>query len=244
MPRTLSKGAELFPQRDDFAWVASNGRRGQPPAQTSHAFPYAGYFVMRSGWGRDANYLCFDAGPLGYSHVHQDKLHLVLWAHGREILFDGGGGPYEHSPWRAYDIDTFSHNTVLVDGKPQRRSRRNRLACVSKVPIDARWESTAGHDFAAGVYDAGYGSEQHRPATHTRRVLFVKPDLFVIADTLTPTDQAEHSYQARWHLMTPLTARHDATSAVCTSDAGRPNLVIVPLLAQGLGSGSRYQCVL
>ncbi len=100
--------------------------------------PYAGYFVMRSGWETDASYYAvLDAGPLGYGHVHQDKLNLVVWAWGRELLFDGGGGSYERSKWRAYATDTFGHNTVLVDGKPQRRQTKDREANVSRTPVDA-----------------------------------------------------------------------------------------------------------
>lgn len=230
VPRRLEQAAALFPGRTDFGWIATDDKTGAPPKKTSHAFPYAGYFVMRSGWERDANYLAFDAGPLGYSHVHQDKLNVVLWAHGRELLFDSGGGAYEQSKWRAWATDTFSHNTVLVDNKPQRRQTRDRDANVSKTPINAGWESDERHDFARGVYDAGYGTESDKPATHTRRVLFAKPDVFVVVDTLIPSDAAaEHKYEARWHLLSTQTVRDAATGAVVTTDAGQPNLVIVPL---------------
>jgi len=231
---TLAKAAELFPGRKDFAWVATDGKQGEPPAETSHAFPYAGYCAMRSGWERDANYLCLDAGLLGYGHVHQDKLNVVVWAYGREVLFDAGGGPYERSKWRAYDTDTFAHNTVLVDGQPQRRSRRDRWANVAKKPLDVRWESSGAFDFAAGVYGEGYGKEGHRPLTHTRRVLFVKPDLFIVADTLASADGAEHTAQARWHLASAKTTLDKATWAVATADEGKPNLAVVPLLTEGL----------
>lgn len=238
VPAILKQAVGYFPERRDFLWVATGGREGGPPAVTSHPFPYAGYFVMRSGWEREGNYLVLDAGPLGYGHVHQDKLNVVLWAYGREILFDGGGGPYERSRWRSYDIDTFSHNTVLLmdgkDGKPQRRGRRDRWANVSKQPIDARWESDPEHDFAAGVYDEGYGDEKTRPAKHTRRVLFLKPDVFVVADTLVPNDAKEHTYQARWHLLTSRSELDEPTSTVVTSDRGEPNLAVVPLLTHGL----------
>ena len=49
------------------------------PTETSHAFPYSGHYVMRSGWDKDATYLLFDAGPFGAGHQHEDKLHFVLW---------------------------------------------------------------------------------------------------------------------------------------------------------------------
>lgn len=235
--RSILRGAlKFFPQRDDFRWVATDGREGRPPspsgANASHALPYAGYFVMRSGWETDANYALFDAGPPGYGHVHQDKLNLVIWAWGRELLFDGGGGSYEGSRWRVYAIDTFAHNTVIVDGKPQRRQIYDREANVSRTPIDAGWESSPASDRVRGVYNDGYGKEDNRIATHTRQAYFLKPDVFVVADTLIPADEAEHAYQARWHLLTTQTRRDAGT--VISADEGLPNLAIVPLLAEGL----------
>jgi hypothetical protein len=230
VPGVLARAVELYPERQDFRWAATDGREGSPPKQTSTLFHYAGYCAMRSGWDRDANFLCFDAGPLGTAHVHQDKLGVTVWAYGREVLFDGGGGQYEHSKWRSYDTGTFSHNTVIVDGLPQRREDRRPL----EKPLDVRWESTPQHDFAAGVYNEEYGRRGHRPVTHHRRVLFVKPDLFVVADTLVPGDTKEHTVQARWHLISPKTALDDSTKAVATRDRDVPNLAVVPLLAEGL----------
>jgi hypothetical protein len=225
---------EFFPDRTDFQWVASDGTEGHPPTDASHSFPWAGFYVMRSGWDEDANYFVLRAGPLGASHAHQDKLNVVLWAYGRQLLFNSGGASYERSKWRDYSIDTFSKNTILVDDKPQVRDPKNRDANISKVPIDARWESTPDHDFASGVYDEGYGSMDARLATHTRRVLFIKPDLFVVADTLVPADGAEHSYQARWNLLTTQTIKDETTQAITTTDEGKPNLTIVPLQRDNL----------
>ena len=219
----------FFPDRADFQWIASDGKEGRPPLETSHAFPWAGFYVMRSGWDVDANYFVLRAGPLGEGHVHQDKLNVVMWADGRYILFNSGGSAYEKSKWRSYSTDTFSKNTVLVDGKPQYRDPNNHDLNISKAPIDARWESTPDHDFAAGVYDEGYGALNARLATHTRRVLFVKPDLFVVADTLVPADGAVHTYQARWNLLTTHAREDKETRAITTVDENMPNMALVPL---------------
>lgn len=245
IPGAMAKGFELFPNRRDFQWLsqwnATGDRQGQKPRDTSHAFDWAGYYVMRSGWERDANYLVFDAGPLGFAHAHQDKLNLVVWAWGREILFDSGGGNYEKSRWRDYGVDTFSHNTVLVDGKPQRRrvvrdekERAQDPDNVSQKPLDARWQSTPQFDYAEGIYEGGFGSVDDKPVTHTRRVLFLKPDLFVVADMLRPNDGAAHTYEARWHVLPTETTLDAATGAVTTIEAGQPNLAILPLLADGV----------
>jgi hypothetical protein len=225
----LKHALQFFPGRQDYLWFATKGAQGQQPAQTSHAFDWAGYYVMRSSWAGDANYLVFRAGPLGARHSHQDKLNLIFWPYGREVLYNSGGATYDNSAWRRYSIDTFSKNTVLVDGLPQHRNGSDRQTTISHAPIDARWESTPDHDFAAGTYDGPYGPKNLHPAVHSRRVLFLKPDLAVVADTLTPTDGAAHTYQARWNLLTVHTRIVDGTREVITTDGNVPNLDLVPL---------------
>lgn len=232
VPGLMGTAFQFFPARTDFQWVSTSGRQGAPPRETSHAFPWAGYYAMRSGWDPGANLFILDAGPLGNGHSHQDKLNVVLWTWGREMLFDGGGGSYETSRWRSYGTDTFSHNTVLVDGKPQRRDTKIPADRVSSKPIDAHWESDAAHDYAEGVYDENYGSA--RPATHRRRVLYVKPDLYIVSDTLTPTDATSHTYQARWNLLTTQTIQDPATQIITTTDPTQPNLAVIPLRPDGL----------
>ena len=111
----LMHALQFFPGREDYLWFTSDGKQGHSPAETSHAFDWAGFYVMRSSWDRDANYLVLRAGPLGASHAHQDKLSLIMWPYGREVLFNSGGGTYDQSKWRTYSVETFSHNTVLVD---------------------------------------------------------------------------------------------------------------------------------
>lgn len=234
---TFQNGLLFFPNRDEWRWVATDGAQGHPPATTSRAFPYAGYYVMRSGWEPNAHYIAFDGGPLGYSHSHQDKLNLVFWSYGREILFDSGGGSYENSKWRRYALHTHSHNTVIVDQMPQNRPHRDRDANVARIPNDVIWESTPSFDFAAATYDGPYGtnpSNDSRIATHTRRVLFSKPDLVIVADTLVPNDGAEHTYQARWHLLTTNVSTDPVTRSVITTDSSQPNLAVIPLQSDGL----------
>ncbi len=234
----LQDGFKLFPHRSDFLWTSGGGTK---PAKTSWNFPYAGFAAMRSGWESNANFLCFDAGPLGASsHRHEDKLNIVLWAHGREILFDSGGGSYESSIWRTWGTSSYSHNCITVDGLSQRGGDGTYSPTdadyQSQAPIEMRWESGALHDFAAGTYNRGYGaSYNNRPAAQTRRVLFVKPDIYLVADTMVPNDTTtSRTYQARWHLLTTNTTLDPLTKTVTTTDAGQANLAVVPCLGSGL----------
>lgn len=229
----LATGLKLFPQRRDFEYVATSRQRGEAPQITSHAFPWTGHYVMRTGWDADATYLLLDAGPYGYGHQHEDKLSFVLWAKGRQMVLDPGNFSYDQSRWRRYVLATYGHNTVLVDGLGQARaSKRDTYFWPrpwqgpSPANNDARWASTAQYDFASGVYADGYGP-QHLDVTQTRRVLFLKDlGVFVITDTMKPADTAQHQYQALFHLDST-----DATAAdgvVTTQDEGQANLVITP----------------
>ncbi|HNT88926.1 MAG TPA: alginate lyase family protein, partial [Candidatus Hydrogenedentes bacterium] len=207
--RTLAAITDLFPHRQDFLWLATDGAQGSPPEHTSYAFDHAGYFCMRSSWNRQANYLMLDAGPLGMAHVHQDKLNLSLWVWGRYMLLDNGGYTYDESKWRRYGVSAYSHNTVLVDGLGQERDRMLHRKLTLEGPVDARWETTDAYDFASGYYDEGYGKVDNNIAKHTRRVLFVKPDLFVVSDTLESRDGQPHEYAARWHMHGAAPAKND-----------------------------------
>lgn len=222
----MKQALELFPERRDFRWVATDGAEGERPGKTSVFFPRAGQAVMRTGWETNATALYFDNGPVGASHIHQDKLSITLWACGREILFDAGGGMYDNSRYRDYDTDTHSHNTILVDGLGQRREMDKSHA----GPVNADWKTTPVYDYANGTYDQGYGNVDNRIAAHFREVLFLKPDIILIADRVTAMDNKDHAVEARWHLRSTETVLDPETQSVSTADPHEPNVCITPLL--------------
>ena len=236
----LADKVGVFSCDDALRWLVSDGAEGRPPSTASHEFDWAGLAVMRSGWARDATYAVFDVGPLGTDHVHQDKLNLVLWAYGRELLFDNGGGSYEESDWREFGADTRSHNAALVDGLGQRRARKEKGDRVSTAPIDARWEAWPDGAVARASYVGEWGDAPRadlRPdglalAEHSREVRYHAPDVFVVIDDLRPVDGAAHSYELRWNLLSTDVVVDETTGAVATVDAGLPNLLVVPLGAE------------
>ena len=157
--RPLGEAARLFPERKEFLWYATDGKEGEPPAKTSYAFPYAGYFIMRSGWEPDACWMLFDGGPFGYGHQHEDKLNVIVHAYGKLLLVDPGNYQYERSKWRQYFIDSAAHNVVLVDGQPQRRRGRPRSEYVVKEPLPHVWATAPEYDYVEATFDEGFGGE-------------------------------------------------------------------------------------
>lgn len=239
----LMTASRLFPHREDFLFGATLGARGRRPAAVSYAFPYTGHYVMRSGWDAQAVYALFDAGPYGYGHQHEDKLHLVLYAYGRQLLLDPGNYSYDSSPWRRYVLSTAGHNTVLVDGLGQARGRRRETYVWPKpwdTPTprgdDAFWAASEQVDTARGSYRDGYGPRGETSVAHTRQVVFLKPEYFVIVDLMAPGDDREHEYSALFHLDAEAAALDERTLAVRTEWAAQANLTVIPWRRGGLGA--------
>ena len=228
--------AELFADDPVYAWAASGREEGTPPEWKNLHLSDSGFVILRSGWDDRAHYALFDVGPYSRGHSHQDKLNLILWPYGRRVLFDNGGGNYEQSAFRDYGIDTQSHNTVLVDGLPQERSRdpdTDPLGWGDPATPPAHFHTEETHAYAVGYYQDGYGEQDQVIATHRRELLYLKPDLFLVVDTLTPSDTASHDYEARWHLLTTNWSE-DGGSVTTTTDPDVPNLAVVPLQTEGL----------
>ncbi|NLF69331.1 MAG: hypothetical protein GX575_09790 [Candidatus Anammoximicrobium sp.] len=227
---SLAEGAELF-GRDDFRWAATGGAEGAPPACTSVAFPYAGQYVMRSGWGSDDRYLLFESGPYGIGHQHEDKLSMFLYGFGRVLLTEAGTYSYDASKYRRYVLSTWAHNTILVDGQPQQR-RGLAETYETETPLDNLWTSNPVFDAADGDYRSGYGPKREIDVQHERTVVFLRPDYWVVLDRLHA--QGSHAYDILWHLNNDA-AKHDArTLAAWGADPGVANLLVTPAAATGL----------
>lgn len=239
--RLMKSAVKDFPARSDFLWAFSKGKEGKPPAGTSHAFDYAGYYIMRSGWQKDALWALFDGGPFGYGHQHEDKLSVLFHAYGRLLLTEGGNYAYDISEMRRYVLSTRAHNTIRVDGHDQnRRIAYDRDAFDVTMPAGAAWRSSAERDVAGAVYDEGYGPAADRTVTHQRTAILLKRGIqalgpcLIIVDRLTPADNKPHRYQWLWHMNTE-TAETDGLVAR-SNDGGLPNLAIIPATRAGLSA--------
>ena len=224
----LDKGLALFPHREDFRYLTTDGKRGTPPPYTSTMLPYAGWHVMRSGWETDACYLLLDAGPFGTGHQHEDKLSILVHAFGRLLIREAGRYSYDDSPWRRYSLSTRGHNTIMVDGLDQRH-RAVRESFHTDRPVDTTWVTTAALDFASGDYTLGYGREENVPVEHRRSVLFIKPRLWLVVDRLHAGDDLPHKVQSLFHLDVSDVEVDPATGTVVTTDASGPNVALLPV---------------
>jgi len=228
----LRDGAELFPGRDDFRWGASSRRQGRPPDFESLVMPYAGWVVMRSGWGPSDRWLLFDAGPFGTGHQHEDKLGIVLAAYGRPLVTEAGVYAYDTSAWRRYVLSTRGHSTMRVDGQDQ-SCRADRREYRATQPATYGFFDNPAFCYARDVHTAGYGTPPDRTVMHRRRVLFVKPYYWLVVDDLAATDTAPHTAEAQF-LLDAATAVLEPSLCALSSGGGAGRVAVLPLSAAGL----------
>ena len=213
---TVALGAVVF-DRADYRFVAADaaeeliwltGVEGlakfdsiepQQPPQTSVAFRNGGYFVMRDGWTRDANYLLFDCGPhgsLACGHAHADALSIDVAANGRTVLIDPGTCTYTGSKeLRDWFRGSQAHNTLTVDG--QSSSEPNgpfSWKTIARCTLE-KWISAERFDFVSGQHD-GF-TRLPDPVTVKREILFLKGDYWIIRDTVVGT--GEHRVDISFH---------------------------------------------
>ncbi len=205
-------GVKVF-DREDLRYIASEGMEGEPPKETSHAFPYAGYYLMRNSWRPEAQYLLFNAGhrrergrPFG------DKLSFLLYAHGRRLIAAPG------------IVGVGMEESVYVPDP------------------DTRWMSTPSFDFAEGWYKGGYGDDCDNAVTrdlvHKRSIFYVRGEYFILHDLV--LGEGEHRIEQVFHL-TPRSVECSEDGIVRTVDPNLSNVVVAPTDADGpevaLGSG-------
>jgi hypothetical protein len=197
----LSTGAVLF-NRSDYKFVAAEAAEetlwllgpealrvfdelaGREPAKESAAFADGGYYVMRDGWSPAANYLLFDCGPHGWAncgHAHADALAIEVASSGRTALVDPGTFTYTGSrELRDWFRGSTAHNTVTID-----RESSSITADTFSWKTKTSCERLAWFEHERFTYVSGRhnGYEQlGKPGTHTRSILFLKRDYWVMRD--------------------------------------------------------------
>jgi hypothetical protein len=200
----LAVGAAML-GRGDLAWAAGalmpdvvwlTGETGAArfgaleksplAARPSQIFPAGGYAVMRTSYRRDAHQMIVDVGPLGCSfscgHGHADLLSVQCSAFGEPVLVDAG--TYCYTPereWRNFFRGTAAHSTLTIDGRSQVEAT-GPFSWRGRPGVQLRaWRTDSRCDFVDASHSAYTG------LTHRRRVLFVKPDYWVIVDDVQPS---------------------------------------------------------
>jgi len=226
VPGYLQENSEFCTGNKTLRWAANGCTGKEQPDYTSVMLEYAGMAIMRDGWSEQDTWGFLDAGPFGSGHQHEDKLNFLLHANGKYILTECGNYDYDDSQMRRYALSTRSHNTVRVNGQDQNRRRNYRWHeedICKKANLEYRLEEF--YDYAAGVYDEGYGEqkkeagsrecaekENNPGAVHGRSVIFLKKpgpksipafpkdlhSFFIVIDRMEAAEEKE--YEFLWHV--------------------------------------------
>lgn len=211
-------------KREDWMFIASNGKKGKrPQGPPSVVFPWAGQVIMRSGYDVNAHWGFFDIGPWGTGHQHNDKLHISITAYGRDLLVDGGRFAYRGDlaeKFRAYATGSESHNVLLIDGAGQDAGPR-----VTTEPLrENAYKITEEFDYAGGSFETFKGNQG--AVQHTRAVFYMRSKFWIVLDRV-ETDRPR-KVEALWHWHPDLTVVTQQDGVVSTN-VKKGNLRIIPV---------------
>ncbi|MBC2595179.1 alginate lyase family protein [Ruficoccus amylovorans] len=221
----ILKYAAIY-NRPDWLYIATNGEQGErPKGLPSRMFPWAGHLIMRDGWGKDAQWAMFDAGPAGPGfHAHYDRMHLSLMAYGRNLLVDTDKFAYQGEVAdkfrEPYAVHSRGHNVILIDGKGQTHGPSKAEA---PLPKD-QYAITETFDYARYAYDKF--EELTGQAEHERAIFYVRGKFWIVVDRITSSQPRQ--IEALWHYHPDCTVVLDG-EAVASVDPGVGNLRIEPV---------------
>ena len=134
-PATLSRYSPSFKWGADYFHDPALAQ-GSPAALSSTNLAGLGVAVLRRGRGATAACAMLDYGLHGDSHGHPDKLSLVLYAQGRELLLDPGRISYSVPEYKTWCRTTVAHNTVVLGTRDQKPDT-GRLLFFADTPAAA-----------------------------------------------------------------------------------------------------------
>ncbi len=102
-----------------YSYIRSGGRYGARPDERTSAFKEAGFFFMRSGWGKarplgEETCLMVNLSGKAKQHDHYDSMSFEFSARGQKWITDLGRWAYEHNDSRRrFIISPIAHNIVV-----------------------------------------------------------------------------------------------------------------------------------
>ncbi|MEX0741484.1 MAG: hypothetical protein WD079_01720, partial [Phycisphaeraceae bacterium] len=132
---------ELLAEPDVYRILAHVRQKGGAlPSFNSEWFPYAGYYIMRTGWHRDDPYLFMISPPQpGVGNLGaKDNNAFGLYGYGQDLIVPGEVGPYgqNNSPIRVDGHEQFAHAGNLAWG------HRNYMVNAWDTPPARRWHDS------------------------------------------------------------------------------------------------------
>lgn len=174
---------------EDLRYITTLGAQGTKPGYTSYHWKDSRVTVMRNDWTVNSPYL-FTNVRGGGSHGHADDNQIVLYAYGRELLPDRGifsyattGDLAELTKWGKSSL---AHSTVAINDTSQ-EYKSGTKGSVQKIVLEDNYNYLKQTTPNTEGYD------------HERAILYLKPDLWIVSDRMTPDDADKvNDYKQKW----------------------------------------------
>jgi len=214
-----------------FEYVHTQGAGGTRPYWTSALYPDKAIAFLRSGWERN-DFSAMISATHGGFHSHPDDLALDVFAFGRALLIEGGGGSYTGGPLAGISNQTWSHNTITINDRSQIRHGGERmfnqpqklLLAINGIfdfveaGSDRIWPRQLGNE---GMES---GFEQHR------KVLFIHNRFWIVSDYIFPDDDSANEFRQVWRPDQRNNLTIDPMTSIMRTHFGpeSPNIQVVP----------------
>ncbi len=156
--------------------------------ETAASLPSSGYWIFRSSWNANGDYLLFDCGEQAAGmrtdgvpnamHGHADCLSVIAWLQGRPVLVDSGLFAYNcGGHWERHFRETAAHNTAKVDGKDQARHIKSMAWTHSYRAVCEGWKAIGERAWVVGSHD---GFARGPAGVVHRRAVWLRPDSYLV----------------------------------------------------------------
>ena len=194
LPENFKKYAEMFPNNQELAWMATRGGQGHAPSAGIKVFENSGHYILRNGWDKTSTMLIHSNNYSNekmdiWSHNQPDNGTFELYHNGRNFFPDSGVSSYAGSGTpnniRSWFRQTKSHNTMILSDKETEDNDEPNAKRYGDEDIKntlgklIRKGETNQYQFVA-TENQGYAN-----FTHRRSIFFVTPKekpFFVIVD--------------------------------------------------------------
>ena len=218
MIRIFKRLSKLFPDDQQFAYMATEGKKGELPSYLSNGFKTAGFYIFRDGWKADATIMVVKAGPPATWHNQPDNGTFELYIKGRNFFPDAGsyiyGGDAEVWKQRNWFRQTMVHKTLTLNN-----------ANIKTMDSKCLLWNVDGNIEKLVVENQSYTDLKHR-----RTVFFVNKSFFVIVDEAIGT--ATGNVGIHYQLIEGLVNTLKTTNQVSTLFEDGNNVVVQAFGAQ------------
>lgn len=173
--RNLERYAEMFPDDKEMLWMATQGASGAKPTSLVQKYPVSGYYMLRSGWEKNATMLVLknNYNPDNKWHCQPDNCTISLWSKGRRFLPDPGCYSYANGADRTSFAATKIHCTLAFGAS---------ATTIKPIGNGYMKGEFLAHQSASGTELVATQNLSYKNLTHRRAVFMVDRTFFVILD--------------------------------------------------------------